>query len=128
MSVKDAQNIFKAAVEAVQPERLLREQIFLDDQTLLIGDCSFDRKNLGKVIVIGAGKAVSAMAVAVERILLPVISDGVIITKHGHSLPLRKILCLEAGHPVPDQAGLDATNRMLQALKKLDKADLVIFL
>ena len=128
MSVQQAKEIFMAGVEAVQPARLIPGHVSLTDDFLRVGDHSFDRTALGKVIVIGAGKASAAMAKAIELILLPVISKGLIITKYGHSLPLQKIECLEAGHPVPDKNGIEATLKMLSLVDDTDENDLVIFL
>ncbi|HTF31010.1 MAG TPA: DUF4147 domain-containing protein, partial [Flavitalea sp.] len=101
MSRKDALEIFKAAVEAVQPEKLIPRHVSLTADSIIIGDMSFSRYEAGKVIVIGAGKASAAMALAIEKLLLPVIDNGLIVTKYDHSLSLSKIQCIEAGHPVP---------------------------
>ena len=128
MSRKDAIEIFKAAVEAVQPEKLIPRHVSLTADSITIGDTSFLRSETGKVIVIGAGKASAAMALAIEKILLPVIDSGLIVTKYEHSLPLSKIQCIEAGHPVPDQNGIEATTRIKLMVSHLDEKDLVIFL
>jgi glycerate 2-kinase len=128
MSAQHAKEIFMAGVEAVQPSRLIPGHVSLTSDLLIAGERSFERSALGKVIIIGAGKASAAMAVAIEEILLPVISKGLIITKYGHSLPLRKIECLEAGHPVPDANGIRATQMIISLVDNLDENDLVIFL
>ncbi|HTE25654.1 glycerate kinase type-2 family protein [Flavitalea sp.] len=128
MSLQDAKEIFMAGVGSVQPARLIPGHVSLNKDLLIVGDRSFRREALGKVIIIGAGKASAAMAVAVERVLMPVISAGLIITKYGHSLPLEKIECLEAGHPVPDSNGIEATLKILSLVENLEKNDLVIFL
>jgi glycerate 2-kinase len=128
MSVQQAKEIFMAGVEAVKPARLIPGHVSLTKDFLRVGDHSFEISALGKVIVIGAGKASAAMAQAIELILSPVISKGLIITKYGHSLPLQKIECLEAGHPVPDRNGIEATLKMLSLVDNTYEKDLVIFL
>ncbi|MFZ5526399.1 MAG: glycerate kinase type-2 family protein [Pseudomonadota bacterium] len=89
----------------------------------------------GRTVVIGAGKASAAMARALQAAWpadKPL--SGVVITRHGHVPPLLagapadRISLLEAAHPVPDDAGLRATQQMLDALKGLTPDDLVIAL
>ncbi|RYG43926.1 MAG: glycerate kinase [Chitinophagaceae bacterium] len=114
--------------QRVQPARLIPAHVQLSDDFLVVGGREFTRNQLGKVIIIGAGKASAAMAVSIEQALRPVISAGIIITKYGHSLPLEKIKCLEAGHPVPDTNGVECTLEMLNLLDNLEEKDLVLFL
>ncbi|MET0298305.1 MAG: glycerate kinase [Flavitalea sp.] len=128
MSVSDAINIFQAAVAAVQPSRLLRQHISMDETTMRLGNKTFRLDDIGKLVVIGAGKASAAMAVVVEEILGDQVTEGMVITKYHHTLPLSIIRCVEAGHPVPDQSGLDATAELVDMIEHLDADDLVIFL
>src|SRR5882757_5059640 len=66
----------------------------------------------GKVICLAAGKGAAAMAAAAERHYLdalelePARLVGIATTRHGHGVPTRRIRVIEAGHPVPDEAGL----------------------
>lgn len=76
----------------------------------------------GRTLVVGAGKAAAAMARAVED-HWPV-SDGrplkgLVVTRYGHAVPCRHIEVVEAAHPVPDQAGLDAAARILETVEGL---------
>jgi glycerate 2-kinase len=128
MSVQQAKEIFMAGIEAVQPARLIPGHVSLTNDFLRAGDHLFARSALGEVIIIGAGKASASMAQAIELILMPVINKGIIITKYGHSLPLQKIECLEAGHPIPDREGIEATLKMISLVNNLKENDLVIFL
>jgi hydroxypyruvate reductase len=66
------------------------------------------------VVVVGAGKAAASMAVAVERAWPGVALDGLVITRYGHGLPTERIRVIEAGHPVPDEAGEAAAAEILQ--------------
>ncbi|HEY1725510.1 MAG TPA: glycerate kinase [Steroidobacteraceae bacterium] len=81
----------------------------------------------GRCIVIGAGKASAAMARAVED-HWPGELSGVVVTRYGYQVPCRRIEILEAAHPVPDAAGLAATERILQAVQGLTEQDLVLCL
>lgn len=81
----------------------------------------------GRTIVVGAGKASAAMARVVEQNWDGPI-EGLVITRHGHAVPCERIEVAEAGHPVPDDAGVVATRKMIAHLDGLTKDDLVIFL
>ncbi|MDB6178341.1 glycerate kinase [Paracoccus sp. Z330] len=80
----------------------------------------------GRLIVIGAGKASARMAEAVEAHYGE--CEGLVITRYGYGRPCRGIRIVEAAHPVPDQAGVDATNDMLELLRGLAPDDLVLAL
>lgn len=82
----------------------------------------------GRLIVIGAGKAAAAMAKGIESLFGDRIDDGCIIVKHGHRAPLRRIRQWEAGHPLPDEAGLAATAELLRTVEGLTRKDSVIVL
>jgi hydroxypyruvate reductase len=88
----------------------------------------------GRTIVIGAGKAGGAMAQAVEA-LWPADAplEGLVVTRYHHTPPRpaglkQRIEVVEAAHPVPDQAGLDAAQRILSMVQGLTKDDLVLCL
>ena len=81
----------------------------------------------GRKIVVGAGKAAAAMAAAVEDHYKGAI-EGLVITRYGYVRPTRTIEVVEAAHPVPDQAGLDAARRILKMVDGLSAQDMVLFL
>jgi hydroxypyruvate reductase len=68
------------------------------------------------------------MAQAIEEIFGDRLTKGVITTKYGHLLPLKKIQIIEAGHPIPDQKGYEGAKIILNLLKGSGPEDLVIFL
>lgn len=80
----------------------------------------------GRLVVIGAGKASARMAEAVEAAYGP--CEGLVITRYGYARPCEKIEIVEAAHPVPDQAGVDATRRMLALLDTCGEGDTVLAL
>ena len=80
----------------------------------------------GRVLVIGAGKASARMAEAVESVWGP--CEGLVITRYGYARPTQGIEIVEAAHPVPDQAGVEATRRMLALLEDLGEGDFVLAL
>ncbi len=83
-------------------------------------------KPSGRVVVIGAGKASARMAEAVESVWGA--CEGLVITRYGYDRPCEGIEIVEAAHPVPDEAGLVATSRMLHRLKGLEEGDFVLAL
>ena len=104
--------LFDRAVEVADPMRSLAR--FLPE------------KPQGRLLVIGAGKASARMAEAVEAAWGP--CEGLVITRYGYGRPCRGIEIVEAAHPVPDQAGVDATRRMLALLNGLTEDDTVLAL
>ena len=88
----------------------------------------------GRTLVLGAGKAGGAMAHAVEALWpLDKPLSGLVVTRYGHTpdrpegVPQR-IEMVEASHPVPDQAGLEASQRILSLTQGLTEDDLVLCL
>jgi len=84
------------------------------------------RPGSGRVLVVGAGKASARMAEAVEAEWGP--CEGLVITRYGHARPCRGVEIAEAAHPVPDAAGLAATERMLRRLDALGPEDFALAL
>jgi hydroxypyruvate reductase len=106
---------FAAAVDAATPAQCIA--------------AALPERPSGRVIVIGAGKAAAQMAAAVEAQWGDAV-EGLVVTRYGHAegVSLRKIGVVEASHPVPDQAGLDATRRIMDLLSGLTPNDLVLSL
>ncbi len=80
----------------------------------------------GRLVVIGAGKASARMAEAVEAVYGP--CEGLVITRYGYGRPCQGIEIVEGAHPVPDEAGLAATARMLDLVAGLGEGDMVLAL
>ena len=125
---KIAEQIFRAGVERVRPDRLISAAMSVQDNYLHINDLNFNLKLVNSIYVIGAGKASALMGAEVERILGERISGGHIVVKYGHSCPLKNIVVTEAGHPVPDSNGFAATRTILEIALKANSNDLVICL
>jgi glycerate 2-kinase len=123
-----AWQLIKAALQAVDPalavKNYFRQHPEVADQI---------RQTPGRVIVVGAGKAGTPMTVAVTELFGDKIVEGQVIVKYGHTgqtsedRPLR-IKIKEAGHPVPDEAGLRATQEIAELLSQTGPDDTVICL
>ncbi|HEY3148189.1 MAG TPA: glycerate kinase [Dongiaceae bacterium] len=112
--------IFDAAVAAAHPDVVLAPHLRPVPK--------------GRVICLAAGKGAAAMAVAAERHYLdrlglePERLIGIATTRHGHGLPTRRIKVVEAGHPVPDEAGLKAADDTLKLAAQATEDDLLLVL
>jgi hydroxypyruvate reductase len=106
---------FKAAVAAADPLHIVPPHLPAPPK--------------GRTLVVGAGKAAASMALAVEQHWpadAPL--DGSVITRYAHGLLTNRINVIEAGHPVPDEAGEAAAKRILDGAKRLSKDDLLLVL
>lgn len=125
---KTAEQIFLAGVNSATPERLIQNQVKYSGSTLNIGGHIFIPNKTSRIYIIGAGKATGDMARSTEDILGGLITGGHIVVKYGHSCDLKYIEVTEAGHPVPDKNGFDATRKILEIADKATDNDLVICL
>ena len=117
MTLRDtADQIIRASLRAVQPDAAVA-------RALQSFSCS------GRVVLIAIGKAAWAMANAAWAVLGPRITSGAVITKYDHSRgPIGPLRIFEAGHPVPDEAGLRAAQAALELTRGLQEEDCVLFL
>jgi glycerate 2-kinase len=123
-----ARSIFRFSLKAVDPFYAIKKQVKLVEDNLWVKDNFYNLKEIKRILVIGAGKASAPMAQAVEKILGPRIHKGVVVTKHGYVVPLKRIQLVEGGHPLPDRGGIEGTKRILKLISNLRQNDLVICL
>ena len=81
----------------------------------------------GRVIVVGAGKAAASMAAVLENKWQAPL-EGVVVVPYGHGAKCRWVRILEAGHPVPDAAGIEASHAVMAAVDGLTHEDTVVCL
>ena len=115
MTLRDtADQIIRASLRAVQPDAAVQ-------RALQEFSCA------GRVVLIAIGKAAWAMANAAWDTLSTRITSGAVITKYGHSRgPIGPLQIFEAGHPVPDEAGLRAAQAALELTRGLREEDCVL--
>jgi glycerate 2-kinase len=112
--------IFDAAVAAAHPDVVLAAHLRPVPK--------------GRIICLAAGKGAAAMAAAAERHYLDTLKlepgrlMGIATTRHGHGVPTRRIKVIEAGHPMPDEAGLKAAEETLQLAATAGPDDLLLVL
>ncbi len=128
--------ICAAALEAVNPARAVQAHVSLRGEILQIGARPYDLRRYRHILVIGAGKASASMAAALEdipstgsgQVLGDRIAAGAVNVKYGYTAPTRRIQLHQAGHPVPDEAGLQGTRRIVDLARSATADDLVICL
>lgn len=130
--------VLAAALEAVDPIRLLKRAVRVEGDRLIVGEekegggraRAYPLRSYRRVLVVGGGKASAAMARALEEILGDRISDGLVNTKYGYTMGTKPklIRVREAGHPLPDQSGLAGVDEIQRLLADAAEDDLVICL
>jgi hydroxypyruvate reductase len=107
-------SLFDAAVAAAHPATCLARLL--------------PQPPAGRLIVLAAGKAAGAMAEAAEQHYSGAQLEGIAVARHGYGRPLKRIEMIEAGHPVPDEAGLRAASRVLDLANSATKDDVALVL
>jgi hydroxypyruvate reductase len=125
---RHAAQILGAAVAAADPRAAVLRAVRWDGGSLMIGGEPCDLAPDGRIFVVGAGKASARMASALEAVLGDRIAGGAVTTKYGYLEPLRRIALTEAGHPLPDVAGLQGAGRIADIADSAGRADLVFVL
>ena len=106
-------NIFQTAIYSVSDKNYISKK--------------YPKRPKGKILVIGAGKASSSMATALEQAWGNDL-EGIIITQYGYKTKTKSINVIEANHPIPDKNGIDATIKIINLLGNLKKEDTVVCL
>jgi len=127
-SAAAALKILHRALSAVDPETAMRRVLQVKDGRITAGHFAWAGKAGSRVLLLGAGKAAGPMAKAAESILVDFSPDGLVVTKYDHAVPLRHIILLEAGHPLPDENGRRAAAQLLNQAASAGADDLVICL
>ncbi|MEJ5202282.1 MAG: glycerate kinase [Anaerolineales bacterium] len=124
-------SVLTAALQAVDPYQAVQSALHRTGDQLKVAEQVYSLKDFRQIHVVGAGKAAYPMALALEDVLGDSLSGGLVITKEGHLPPesaLRRVRILEAGHPLPDARGVEATRQMLGLLDNASAEDLVFCL
>ena len=126
--IDDAQALYQAAIRSVRADQLFRQ---VDLDALLEKPVAAYRR----VVVVGTGKASMAMAGAAEALLDDQLDEGLVVVPHGYPahLPASQrapvvVDVVEAGHPVPDRAGVEAASRVLALAASCTQDDLLLVL
>ena len=135
----DALDILEYALERVQPRFAIQRAVRIEGETLWLDELSIDLNGVGRIFIIGFGKASGQMATELERVLNDRISGGVVIVKHGSTKVLaqrvenrtffsRKVKIMTGQHPVPTVENVKATECLLKMVDKAGAGDIIICL
>ena len=132
-SIHFALSAIEAAMRSVDPVLLIKNNMKLKGHNLIITDLfknivNIDLFTIQRIYIIGAGKASGKMALAVHRLLREREVEGAVNVPYGSNMRSDAISITEAGHPIPDENGIEGTKKILGILKKTHKFDLVIVL
>jgi glycerate 2-kinase len=128
-----AQELFRASLRRVDPYEAVRRFVRIDGKNLFLDQegesaTALDLQAFGRVFVVGGGKATAPMARAVEDIFGERISKGIINVKYGFTEELLRTELIEAGHPLPDQKGVEGARKIVDLLKSAGEGDLIFSL
>lgn len=118
----------ESALKAADPRQIIKSRLLLRDSVLRVDEYSFDLGKFKSVYVVGGGKASGSMAEALEKVLGRRITAGFVNVLHGETNKTSIIKLHGANHPVPDEAGVEGTRKMLDLVEAATADDLVICL
>jgi hydroxypyruvate reductase len=113
-------------LRAADPYRAVIQHLSFDGRWIKAGQKRYSVDDIDHVWVIGGGKAGSAMASAVERILGKRVSGGLVNVPEGTKTKLRRIELNASGHPIPDERGAAGARRMLDIARGAGPRDLLV--
>ena len=120
--------VLEAALGSVDPYRAVTQVLHREGELLTVGESSINLADYRRLFIVGAGKAGAPMTQAVEEVLGDRIEQGLVVVKSGHSTPTELVTLVEAGHPIPDDTGVDAGTKILALANQATADDLVITL
>src|ERR1044071_7014093 len=123
-----AREIFFAGLSAADPLDAINHALQREGHWLNVGERSYDLDRFRRIYLTGAGKAAARMALAVEKLIGDRIAGGTVVVKYGHAVKLGATEVIEAGHPLPDDAGLSGARRIAELLQSCGDNALGLFL
>ena len=133
---KAIRRVLAAALAAVDPYAAVKRWLRREGDRLALGETAYDLARFRRVWLVGAGKAGFPMAQAAVEVLGERLSGGLVIVKEGHApegrgpegQALSGVEIVQAGHPLPDRRGVEATRRLAGILREAGEDDLVVCL
>lgn len=126
MSRKHALDIFHAALEAADPARAVLAHVASAGKVLRVGRRRYRLADFDRIQIIGSGKASAKMAQALERLLGKRVTGGWINVPGGTKAALKRVHLHEAGHPVPDERGVEGARQIAKIARESGPRDLLL--
>ena len=123
---QDAREIFNAALTAADAAKAVSGHLKVTGDGIDVAGRLYSLRSYKRLFVIGAGKGSALMCRALVELIGDWLYGGIIIAKYGYAVAMKKIAIIEAGHPIPDENGLRATERIARLLRQTTSEDLVI--
>jgi len=118
----------ESALNAADPKQIIKSKLLLKGSILNVDGYSFDLKRFKNIYVIGGGKASGSMAEALEQVLGRRIKNGLVNVPRGSKNKTDIVELHETSHPIPDEAGVKGTSRMLGIAEQTKEEDMIICL
>jgi len=125
---KDSIKIFYAGLRAADSFEAVKKFVHREGNLLTIDKDSYLLNEFKHIYIVGAGKASASMGKAIETILDNKIEKGLINVKYGYGEKLKRVKINQAGHPIPDEAGVRGAREISTLLRGAGRDDLVICL
>ena len=125
----DVKQIYQAALTAADPYTSVLDKVTLRGDVLSVGGQCYSLNRYRRVHLLGAGKASAAMARAIINLLGERLQGGVLVVRDLPDEASPQVKILQAGHPEPDERGLEASRQWIQYLEdELSAEDLLLVL
>jgi len=121
-------DLAEVALAALSPADGVRRSVVLDGQDLVAGSRSYGLSSVDRLVVLGAGKASAEAALALEQMLGPRVSGGVVVVPRSLEVATQRVALIEADHPIPGKASVDGARALLKQAEDLSERDLAICL
>jgi glycerate-2-kinase len=118
----------ESAINAVDPKQIIKSKLILKNSTLHVDGYSFDLSKFKNIYVVGGGKASGSMAEALEQVLGKRIKNGIVNVPQGSKHKTNIVKIHEASHPIPNEAGVNGTRRILEIAEQASEEDLIVCL
>jgi glycerate 2-kinase len=126
---RDALAILRTGLNAVDAGNAVRRHLSLSQGRLRAATTAIALNEFDRVFLVAAGKAAVPMASAASEVLGRALTGGIAVTKYGHAgRALRHLTVIAAGHPIPDEHGLMASDQIRSLLSGLNARDLLVVL
>ena len=126
MSFPRARQIFRAALDAADPVRAVLDHVRCNQRVLTVDQRRYPLTRFDRIRVVGAGKASARMAHALEQLLGKQIDGGWVNVPDGASARLRRVHLHHAGHPVPDERGVEGARHIARIARESGPRDLIL--
>lgn len=117
-------DVCERALDRIHPRTEVPAAVQVTDEHVRVDGTTYDRAAVDDVYVIGAGKGSAAVVAVLREVLGDVVTDGVVVEKEGQARPIPGVEVREAGHPLPNEDGRRAAERVLDLARTAGEDDL----